>query len=449
MKRFFLIISLFIINTFPVMAASVDGDQLPIFKSTACTNTVENGGLGGNCSEPICDDGTYLCLWVETDGCNNSTEKPVGYCNYDSNLGEVEVCCVDKNLEQETIDRVSSSGDNLIGQYFTEDACNNVPGGKCETEDDTWKSGGGTTSCDEGYTYIGVCKAGSDDYYCCTNNEEYLSQFGVGQAGALTQSDYTLLERIPGYDSDSGDFSGYLQALYYAGLVIVALGAVFMIAVGGFVYMASAGNTTAIKKGKGMITDALIGLVIALAAWFILNIINPDLVNLKIDPLPSLTFETNVQLHGGGADTGSAGGSNTTGTASPCTGGLVAMPTEARAIGGAANSQICKDLADKIIALRQSTPDVDWVTTSAIRGSYGSNCHDRGKPNTGNCVDITINGADLHDDKYEPLCEAVSQLSNISVANEASNTPKCQAMKPYQREATTTGDNLHLNFVSN
>lgn len=273
-------------------AASIDGDIVPLIKPSVCEKSVATGGLGGSCNEPWCDDGDYACLWIETNGCTDSTEKPLGYCNYDDNLGEVTVCCVDKGLDQQTIDSVLTNKNNLTGNYYTEEACNNVPGGKCETEDDVWKSTVGRSSCDEGYTYIGVCKASTDNYYCCTNDAEYLESVG-GQADVVDTEygDYQLLEQIPGSSNTSGELQPYLESIYKAGFVLIVLGAIFMIGFGGFTYMASAGNTSMIKKGKGMITDAIIGLVVALCIWLILNIINPDLVNLSIDPLPELTFD--------------------------------------------------------------------------------------------------------------------------------------------------------------
>jgi hypothetical protein len=114
-----------------------------------------------------------------------------------------------------------------------------------------------------------------------------------------TYSDYTLLEQIPGSNNTSGKLQPYLESIYKAGLVMIVIGAILMISFGGFIYMASAGNTSMLKKGKGMITDAIIGLAVALSIWLILNIINPDLVNLSIDPLPGISFDPG----GVGADT--------------------------------------------------------------------------------------------------------------------------------------------------
>lgn len=100
--------------------------------------------------------------------------------------------------------------------------------------------------------------------------------------------DYILLEKIPGTNGVSGsNLTAYLSAIYKVALIVVTLAAVLMLSIGGFMYLTSAGNTSSISTAKGIIYDSLIGLVIALSAWLILYIINPDLVEISLAPLPS------------------------------------------------------------------------------------------------------------------------------------------------------------------
>lgn len=97
---------------------------------------------------------------------------------------------------------------------------------------------------------------------------------------------YTLLEKIPGFAStDGSNLPKYIIAVYNVALAVVILSAVLMVSIGGFMYLTSAGNTSSMGTAKGIIFDALIGLVIALAAWLLLNVINPDLVNVTINGL--------------------------------------------------------------------------------------------------------------------------------------------------------------------
>ncbi len=115
------------------------------------------------------------------------------------------------------------------------------------------------------------------------------------QAAAL---DYQLLEKIPGTDNISGsDLKAYIEALYKIALILVSLSAVLMLSIGGFLYMTSAGNTSRMGTAKEIIIDSLIGLVIALTAWLLLNVINPDLVNITLTGLPG-GVETQIPREG-------------------------------------------------------------------------------------------------------------------------------------------------------
>ncbi|MBP6889532.1 MAG: hypothetical protein KBC83_01360 [Candidatus Moranbacteria bacterium] len=112
---------------------------------------------------------------------------------------------------------------------------------------------------------------------------------------------YTLLEKIPGQESATGSLPGYLQAILNATMMIIVLSAVFMISVGGFLYLTSAGNTSRAGQAKNIITDAIFGLILALVAYLVLYIINPDLITLRLDSLsttsaPSGTSPTGAPI---------------------------------------------------------------------------------------------------------------------------------------------------------
>lgn len=84
----------------------------------------------------------------------------------------------------------------------------------------------------------------------------------------------------------------YAWALGIGGLI--ALGALVL---GGILYTASAGNASRQDDAKQWIVGALVGLLILFGAWFILNIINPNLLKLT-----DLTLLVNK---GGGGSNGS------------------------------------------------------------------------------------------------------------------------------------------------
>ncbi|MFA6047410.1 MAG: pilin [Parcubacteria group bacterium] len=111
--------------------------------------------------------------------------------------------------------------------------------------------------------------------------------FGLGishfsHAASTANTTYTPMEKIPGMASGAVEFPAYVKAVYKFGIWAIGICALLMIMIGGFMYMTSAGNNATMGKAKGYITDALIGLAMAMTAWLLLNTINPDLVNIKI-----------------------------------------------------------------------------------------------------------------------------------------------------------------------
>ncbi|PIP26414.1 MAG: hypothetical protein CO140_02200 [Candidatus Moranbacteria bacterium CG_4_9_14_3_um_filter_40_7] len=93
--------------------------------------------------------------------------------------------------------------------------------------------------------------------------------------------DYEPMEPIPGYGT-TNDFATFVSNLYKFGIWTVGICALIMIVIGGYMYAASGGNNASMEKAKGFITDALIGLILALLAYLILYTINPELVKAKM-----------------------------------------------------------------------------------------------------------------------------------------------------------------------
>ena len=69
---------------------------------------------------------------------------------------------------------------------------------------------------------------------------------------------------------------------YYMAIGIAGFLAFIMIVWGGVQWLVSAGNPTQISEAKDRIKSALLGVVLILASFIILQIINPDLTVLKI-----------------------------------------------------------------------------------------------------------------------------------------------------------------------
>jgi len=93
---------------------------------------------------------------------------------------------------------------------------------------------------------------------------------------------YTLEVGLP--NASEGTEVGliqYINYLYLFGLGLVGVAALISLVIGGFMYMLSDTVTTK-DKAREYISGAIYGLILALAAYLILNTINPDLVNWSI-----------------------------------------------------------------------------------------------------------------------------------------------------------------------
>ena len=91
----------------------------------------------------------------------------------------------------------------------------------------------------------------------------------------------------------SGNVTDFLTALFNIAISVGAIFAVLRIAYGGFIYM----TTDAMgqkSNAKGIIQNAVVGLLLLLAVVLILERINPDIlkINIELMPVPSTTSPT-------------------------------------------------------------------------------------------------------------------------------------------------------------
>lgn len=98
----------------------------------------------------------------------------------------------------------------------------------------------------------------------------------------------TISMAIPGSNPNSSSTSpgAFIGNLYQFALIIGGVLAFGIIVFGGVKYMASAGNPSGQGDAKEWIQAALLGLLLLIGAYFILDIVNPQLLNLG---LPTLT----------------------------------------------------------------------------------------------------------------------------------------------------------------
>jgi hypothetical protein len=186
-----------------------------------------------------------------------------------------------------------------LGLFLFLDNINFSLAGNCGTNNTgTCMSGSTLNQCVSPYMWISGGNSCPNDQWCCAIPP------GTNSPSTVTSSnfDYPIMEGIPGIikAGEKPDFNQYVSGVYKFGLWAVGIAALLMLSIGAFMYLTSAGNNAAMGSAKGVIVDAIIGLILALVAWLLLNIINPDLVHPKgitgIAPTTSSTTEVPTML---------------------------------------------------------------------------------------------------------------------------------------------------------
>ncbi|MDD3487041.1 MAG: transglycosylase SLT domain-containing protein [Candidatus Moranbacteria bacterium] len=92
-------------------------------------------------------------------------------------------------------------------------------------------------------------------------------------------SSYKNQEKIPGSEQ-TGDFIQYMKDIINFGYAIIGILALFMLIIAAYQYLigSTTGNVSGAKETVG---SAILGLVLGLCAYIILNTINPDLVSFR------------------------------------------------------------------------------------------------------------------------------------------------------------------------
>lgn len=131
-----------------------------------------------------------------------------------------------------------------------------------------------------------------------TENKQLLKLFGELALVAIIlfsfapksfATDYVPLAPIPGTTLAGGgtDLPTYLAGVFKVGIAVAGALAFLVIVYGGFIYL-STDAITGKEEGKAYIGRAIGGLILALAAYIILNTINPAFVSLNLDFGPSV-----------------------------------------------------------------------------------------------------------------------------------------------------------------
>lgn len=286
-------------------------------------------------------------------------------------------------------------------------------------------------------------------------NTDDPQNIGVDDSLNTNNDVYELLAPIGEFKVAPKNIGDYFNLIFKIAIGLCGALAVIMIVIGGIQYM---GDESIFGKteAKSKIIKSILGLLIALGSWALLNTINPDLLGIggvHIDQVSAEIEEENITEVGIGTNVNGTIVRIKTGSAANCIGGVVDIPND---IPKTKNGKICKDLLDKLYILKSKT--TGWKITSSIRGGgTQSSCHLSGNSKSGNCVDIQIdpgarNGYKKDTGSTNPawgeFCVAVAQIGGLNYANEASSIGKCQDIKKYKTYQFTSGPHLHINLIT-
>lgn len=109
----------------------------------------------------------------------------------------------------------------------------------------------------------------------------------VGLPGLLSAT--TTMTR-----NDTSYIGQLAKGFYDYGLAIGGILAAIVLMAGGVIWLTSAGSSDAVSKAKGLITGSITGLVLLFGAWFMLNTINPALINLEIQEISAIKRISNI-----------------------------------------------------------------------------------------------------------------------------------------------------------
>lgn len=131
--------------------------------------------------------------------------------------------------------------------------------------------------------------------------------FSISPAFAQTQ--ITIATTVPGtYGAAASAASpgAFIANFYTFSLIIGGILAFGVVVYGGVKYMVSAGNPSGQSDAKEWIEAALLGLLLLVGVYFILDVINPQLLNLNLPTLTSVNL-SRVSALGGGTGSAAAG----------------------------------------------------------------------------------------------------------------------------------------------
>jgi hypothetical protein len=246
-----------------------------------------------------------------------------------------------------------------------------------------------------------------------------------------------ITANIPGTNSPSVEGPGAFVANFYEfALMIGGVLAFGIIVYGGVKYMASAGNPSGQSDAKEWIEAALLGLLLLVGAYFILNVINPQLLNLKLPTLTPVSITVPTTPTTATSPTTPATGCAGSGCQNLASAGMTCKPASEQPNGQAS----CAAAPEMISTLQciQNQPGIgssDFTVTEAMPPTvaHESSCHQDGC-----CVDTAF-------PSKNPTCAQIGALQAAVTACGGSSANEYGGCASTQIYPTTDGGNVHIN----
>lgn len=160
----------------------------------------------------------------------------------------------------------------------------------CEKKQDgeTVECNGNFSSANECANWAGALSSWSPTVDSC----DYITNCTdlTGEEVFASSPEY-LLEVPLGTTTSITGFNEYIKIIYRFGIGLIALIALFLIVFNGVNWILAGGNDQRIGEAKKGIIGAVIGLIIALSSFLILNTINPKLVSLDEMQVPLIQLQ--------------------------------------------------------------------------------------------------------------------------------------------------------------
>lgn len=100
--------------------------------------------------------------------------------------------------------------------------------------------------------------------------------------------DFESITAVPAFDAikatgDGGNLAGFFNQLYILAVGACAIIAVAQIMIAGFRLATAGGSHSTIEEARNSIQNTVLGLLLVLSPTIVFGVINPDILNLKID----------------------------------------------------------------------------------------------------------------------------------------------------------------------